>query len=323
MAGTPPPFARPASVASGVRRTALVRRRRAARDLLLRGDRASRARSRTALRPPGRHLQAHRDLPGRRGDGDGGRLDLLALCLRTLPGPGTLAWPFMSGLFLDWVLPRLPVIHGYGLRLFAVLAATLAMALGGACAFRAAIGVSAYDSIMLGLHRVTGRPLAPLRVAMELHRARGRLAPRGRGRRGHHHHRLFIGPAIQFWIRRLGGIPGTHAEPTHPATDLRHHPLAALEAVVEPPEVEAATYEAAGVATPSRSAPTRPLNSSQAGGPVAPDNGLQRQRRRPLQPACVGWWRRGRASPTGARRPALGPVPAGRPRWPAHPRPAG
>jgi uncharacterized membrane protein YczE len=148
---------------------------------------------------------------------------------------------------LNWVLSWLPVIHGYGFRLFAVVAATVFMALGGSCAFRAAIGVSAYDSIMLGLHRVTGRPLAPLRVAMELTVLVAGWLLGGAVGLGTIITGLAIGPALQFWIRRLGGIPGTPAEPAHAPADLRHHPLAALEAVMEPTEVETATYEAAGL----------------------------------------------------------------------------
>jgi uncharacterized membrane protein YczE len=169
---------------------------------------------------------------------------LVALCLRTRPGPGTLCWPFLSGLLLNWLLPRLPAIHGTGFRLAAVVGATFAMALGGACAFRAAIGVSAYDSIMLALHRVTGRPLAPLRVAMELTVLAGGWALGGAVGVGTIVTGLGIGPGIQFWIKVLGGIPGT---PTPEPAAGHHGPLAALEALVEPPLVEAATYEAAGL----------------------------------------------------------------------------
>ena len=247
MAGTPPPFSRPTSVASGVRRTALF----IFGVLLATFCYAVTVRAELGLGP----LFVLQDGISRHtgmalGDAvmvTGVASILLALCLRTLPGPGTLAWPFISGLFLNWVLPRLPVIHGYGFRLGAVVAATVAMALGGACAFRAAIGVSAYDSVMLALHRVTGRPLAPLRVAMELTVLVAGWLLGGAVGVGTVITGLCIGPAIQFWIRALGGIPGTQPEPASAPADLRHHPLAALEVLVEPPGVEAATYEAAGL----------------------------------------------------------------------------
>ncbi|MGO9457829.1 MAG: YczE/YyaS/YitT family protein [Acidimicrobiales bacterium] len=247
MAGTPPPFSRPTSVASGVRRSALF----TFGVLLATFCYAVTVRAELGLGPlfvlqDGISKHTGMSL----GDAvmvTGVASILLALCLRTLPGPGTLAWPFISGLFLNWVLPRLPVIHGYGFRLAAVVAATLAMALGGACAFRAAVGVSAYDSVMLALHRVTGRPLAPLRVAMELTVLMAGWLLGGAVGVGTIITGLCIGPAIQFWIRALGGIPGTKPEPAAAPADLRHHPLAALETLVEPPGVEAATYEAAGL----------------------------------------------------------------------------
>lgn len=247
MTGAPPPFVRPQNVASGVRRSGLflfgvllatfcygvtVRANLGLGPLFVLQDGISKHTGMTL------------------GDAvmvTGVASVLIALCLRTLPGPGTLLWPFVSGLFLNWVLPRLPVIHGLGFRYAAVVGATAAMALGGACAFRAAIGVSAYDSIMLGLHRVTGRPLAPLRVAMEFTVLVAGWLLGGSVGVGTIITGLCIGPAIQFWIRRLGGIPGTHTEPATRPSDLRHHPLVALESVMEPPEVEAATYEAAGL----------------------------------------------------------------------------
>lgn len=168
-----------------------------------------------------------------------------ALCLRTVPGPGTVCYPFVSGLFLNWVLPRLPTIHGLGFRLAAVVLATFAMALGGACAFRAALGVSAYDSIMLGLHRMTGRPLAPLRLGMELTVLLAGWALGGAVGVGTVITGLCIGPGMQFWIRVLGGIP-TAAQSSRSRTSLRHPP-ARLGAVVEPASLEAATFGAAGI----------------------------------------------------------------------------
>jgi uncharacterized membrane protein YczE len=166
---------------------------------------------------------------------------LIALCLRTWPGPGTIVYPFVSGLFLNWVLPELPEIHGLGWRLAAVIGATFVMGLGAACAFRAALGVSSYDSVMLGLHRVTGRPLAPIRLAMEFTVLVAGWALGGAVGVGTVITGLCIGPSLQFWIKALGGIPGAAAPAARP-----HGPLAALEQVIEPSSVEAATYEVTG-----------------------------------------------------------------------------
>jgi uncharacterized membrane protein YczE len=185
----------------------------------------------------------------------------VALCLKTRPGVGTLVYPFLSGLSLNVMLPHLPHIHGWGLRLPAVVVATVFMAFGGALVFRAALGVSSYDSVMLGLHKVTGRPLAPLRLAMELTMLLAGWVLGGAIGVGTVLTGLMIGPGLQFWIRVLGGLPPTMAAApaaggAAPATapgggEAEHHvahtPLGILVALVEPPSVEAATYEAAGV----------------------------------------------------------------------------
>ena len=148
---------------------------------------------------------------------------LVALCLRTLPGPGTVIYPFFSGWFLDWVLPHTPVPHGWLVRLAVVVAATVAMALGGACTFRAALGVSAYDSVMLGLHRVTHRSLAPLRLGMEFTMLVTGWLLGGAIGIGTVITGLLIGPSMQFWIRRLGGVPSSALERV-PARGRRGNP---------------------------------------------------------------------------------------------------
>ena len=338
MAGTPPPFSRPTSVASGVRRTALF----IFGVLLATFCYAVTVRAELGLGP----LFVLQDGISRHtgmalGDAvmvTGVASILLALCLRTLPGPGTLAWPFISGLFLNWVLPRLPVIHGYGFRLGAVVAATVAMALGGACAFRAAVGVSAYDSVMLALHRVTGRPLAPLRVAMELTvLVAGWLPGRGR-RRGHGHHRpvhrpghpvldpgtrrhprhetrarLGSGrpppppwPPSRFWWSR----PGCRPPPTRPPAS-----TPSASAPTPPPERAAPPDHSARADQPARSVgPARPAR--RAAGPAAPGSAPRRPRPRRRRAPCAGWWPRGRASPPGPAPRAPWPRPAGPPRWP-------
>ena len=134
----------------------------------------------------------------------------VAAVLRSWPGPGTLALPFMGGAILDAVVPVTPAAHGLGLQVLVVLLATWVMALGGALVIQASVGVAAYDAVMLGLRRVTGGPLAPIRLAMELTMLACGWLLGGTVGLGTVLTGLLIGPGIQFWLRALRvRLPGT------------------------------------------------------------------------------------------------------------------
>jgi len=131
-------------------------------------------------------------------------LILLSLLLRSSLGVGTLVLPFFSGSVLNAILPVLPASHGWPLRVSLVVVSTWFMALGGALVIRASLGPASYDAVMLGLHRVLGRPLAPIRLAMELSVLAcgwllGGLVGVGTLITG-----LLIGPAMQFWLGWFG-----------------------------------------------------------------------------------------------------------------------
>jgi uncharacterized membrane protein YczE len=131
----------------------------------------------------------------------------LALCLRSWPGAGTLLLPILGGVSLNALLPHTPSLPGWFLRVVAVVVATWMMALGGAMMIRASIGVSAYDAVMLGLHRILGRPLARIRLAMEctvlcIGWLLGGAVGVGTVMTG-----LLIGPGIQFWLHGFGSRP--------------------------------------------------------------------------------------------------------------------
>jgi uncharacterized membrane protein YczE len=130
-------------------------------------------------------------------------LVIVAVGLRSWPGPGTLVLPFMGGAMLDAVLPSVPVVHSLILRLFVVVGATWCMALGGSLIIRASVGVAAYDAVMLGLRRITGRPLAPIRLIMELTMLGCGWALGGSVGVGTVLTGLLIGPALQFWLAVL------------------------------------------------------------------------------------------------------------------------
>ena len=132
-------------------------------------------------------------------------LVFVAVALRSWPGPGTLALPVLGGVTLDALLPHLPNIQGWPVRLAAVVAATWIMALAGAMMIRASVGVAAYDAVMLGLRRVCGRPLGPVRIAMEMTALMAGWLLGGSVGVGTAITGLLIGPGIQFWLHVIGG----------------------------------------------------------------------------------------------------------------------
>lgn len=148
-------------------------------------------------------------------------LVFVAAGLRSWPGPGTLALPILGGVALEAFLPRIPVLHGWPLRLAAVVIATWMMALAGALMIRASVGVSAYDAVMLGLHRLLGRPLGPTRLAMEATALLAGWLLGGSVGVGTVITGLLIGPGLQFWMRTIG--PRTRPVPST-AGDLESAP---------------------------------------------------------------------------------------------------
>ena len=131
-------------------------------------------------------------------------LVVVALCLRSWPGPGTLALPFLGGGLLDLMLPHVPAIHGLPLRLAVVVVATWVMAFGGALTIRAGLGVAAYDAVMLGLRRSSGRSLRLVRLIMELTMLGCGWLLGGSVGVGTAITAVLIGPGIQFWLFVLG-----------------------------------------------------------------------------------------------------------------------
>jgi uncharacterized membrane protein YczE len=154
---------------------------------------------------------------------------LVATALRSWPGPGTLALPVLGGVTLDALLPDIPVLHGWPLRMGTVLWATWMMALAGAMMIRASVGIAAYDAVMLGLRRLFGRPLGPTRLAMEMTALAGGWLLGGSVGLGTAITGLLIGPGIQFWLRVIGGptsalADNTRQDPLQTQSSFRHRP---------------------------------------------------------------------------------------------------
>jgi len=107
---------------------------------------------------------------------------------------------------LDALLPSVPEIHGLAWETVVVLVATWFMALGGALIIRASVGVAAYDAVMLGLRRVSGLPLAPIRLAMEFTMLVCGWLLGGRVGFGTVLTGVLIGPALQWWLNLVGRV---------------------------------------------------------------------------------------------------------------------
>jgi uncharacterized membrane protein YczE len=138
---------------------------------------------------------------------------VLAVALRSWPGLGTVALPFIGGAALDLVLPRLPALHGEPLRFGAVVAASWVSALGGACIIRAAVGIAPLDAVMLGLHRILGGRLMAVRLGMEATMLVGGWFLGGSIGVGTVVTGLLIGPALQFWLNMLGSDTARRGRP--------------------------------------------------------------------------------------------------------------
>lgn len=136
---------------------------------------------------------------------------VLSAGLRSWPGIGTLALPFLGGA-LDWMLPYVPEVHGTPLRVAVVAAATWLMALGGAVIMRAALGPAALDGVMLGLQRIVGLELAPTRLLMEAAMLAGGWVLGGAVGLGTVITGLLIGPGMQFWLRVLSDGAAANAD---------------------------------------------------------------------------------------------------------------
>ncbi|HUR76451.1 MAG TPA: hypothetical protein VMZ22_00770 [Acidimicrobiales bacterium] len=143
----------------------------------------------------------------------GATLCVIAALLRMLPGPATVALPFLMGIFLDAILPHMPEINGLALRLAVVVIATWFMALGGALVIRARIGAAAPDLCMLAISRNTGRSNRAVRLTMEgswlvMGWLLGGTIGVGTVITG-----VLVGPALQFWIERVTPTFSAEAPP--------------------------------------------------------------------------------------------------------------
>jgi uncharacterized membrane protein YczE len=126
---------------------------------------------------------------------------LLWIPLRQRPGLGTLANAIGIGLALDATLALLPDSAPLGVRVVEVAAGIALVAVGSAFYLGAALGPGPRDGLMTGLHRVTGRPVGPIRACIELSAFAAGAVLGGTFGAGTVAFALLIGPAVAVALR--------------------------------------------------------------------------------------------------------------------------
>ncbi len=93
---------------------------------------------------------------------------LLWLPLRQMPGLGTLLNALIIALVIDLSLPYLPAPSSIALQGIESVSGILLIGLGSAMYLIAKLGPGPRDGLMTGLQRLTGRPIAVVRTAIEI-----------------------------------------------------------------------------------------------------------------------------------------------------------
>lgn len=88
--------------------------------------------------------------------------------LRERPGLGTLANAVVIAVSLGVMVGLLPELHHRAASLVVVLAGIALIGLGSGLYLTAAMGPGPRDGLMTGLHRRTGLPVTPVRLALEV-----------------------------------------------------------------------------------------------------------------------------------------------------------
>lgn len=127
--------------------------------------------------------------------------------LRQRPGLGTVSMVFIVGMSMDATLAGLPELGSIGVRLSAVVAGILIVAVGTGYYLGSALGPGPRDGLMTGLHRVTGQPLGLTRGVVEVAVLISGAALGGTVGLGTVAYAVFIGPAVHAAVRLLSKVP--------------------------------------------------------------------------------------------------------------------
>lgn len=88
--------------------------------------------------------------------------------LRQRPGIGTILNTIIVAATIEFVLPYLPVALGFNLQVVEVITGVMLVGLGSGIYLVANLGAGPRDGLMTGLQRVTGLPIAWVRVGIEV-----------------------------------------------------------------------------------------------------------------------------------------------------------
>jgi uncharacterized protein len=120
------------------------------------------------------------------------------------PGLGTVLNAIVVGLALDATLLALPDSAPLAVRGFEVLAGIALVGIGSGLYLSTVLGPGPRDGLMTGLHRRTGRPVAVVRMAIELSALVVGVLLGGRFGIGTIAFALLIGPAVALGLRVAG-----------------------------------------------------------------------------------------------------------------------
>jgi len=129
---------------------------------------------------------------------------LLWIPLRQRPGLVTIANAIVIGLAVDATLIALPDEAPLAVRIAELAGGIALVAIGSAFYLGTALGPGPRDGLMVGLHRLTGRPIALMRAAIEISALTVGALLGGTFGVGTVAFALLIGPAVQTTLRMAG-----------------------------------------------------------------------------------------------------------------------
>jgi uncharacterized protein len=136
-------------------------------------------------------------------------ISVLVLCawipLRQRPGIGTILNALLIGVAIDVMLSLVPGRLPFSVRAAMVPGGIAAVAVGSGLYLTSRLGPGPRDGLMTGLHRSTGHSLRLVRALLELAVTAVGIVMGGTFGIGTVAFALLIGPAVQFWVHRLGG----------------------------------------------------------------------------------------------------------------------
>lgn len=125
--------------------------------------------------------------------------------LHVRPGLGTIANALLLGVALDATLAVLDEPSGLGLRVLLVAIGIAAVGVGSGLYLGCRLGPGPRDGLMLGLHRATGRGIAPMRTAVEVCALSVGAVLGGRFGVGTVAFAVLVGPAVATALRLMPG----------------------------------------------------------------------------------------------------------------------